>query len=330
MVNNFQLFMKQIISCDWGSTSLRLRFVDADKQSVLAEVISDYGISATFELWKQSGMAGENKQFFYLNVIKNHIDILEKRLGFSLNDQHLVMSGMASSNIGMMELPYKEVPFNWDGSDLNVRIIQASDDFRHEILLISGAKTQNDVMRGEETQLVGCEVIDDRDEQLFIFPGTHSKHILAKYSRAVDIKTYMTGEFFSLLSKNSILSGNVEESECLLDGDILKNFEEGTANSLQQNLLHASFLVRTNGLFNRNTKKENYYYLSGLLIGTELKDLINIKTLITLVCNETQKNYYFAAFRKLGITEVQFQDAAVTTVKGQCKIYNYYNSISGS
>ncbi len=237
---------------------------------------------------------------------------------------------MASSNIGMMELPYKEVPFNGDGSDLNIKIIQTPDNFRHEILLISGAKTKNDVMRGEETQLAGCEWLNDQEGRLFIFPGTHSKHIIVKNNRAVDFKTYMTGEFFSLLSKNSILSNSVEESNQNLDGDILKNFEVGVADSLQQNLLHASFLTRTNALFNKNTKKENYYYLSGVLIGAELRDLINNKTPITVVCNDTQKNYYFAAFRKLGIEEVQFQDAASATVKGQCRIYNSYESVLGN
>ena len=103
--------MKEIISCDWGTTVLRTRLVDSDKQSVLAEVVSDQGISATCDLWKQSGMAEENRLLFYLKVIKNQVDILERQLGFSLKDQHLVISGMASSNIGMMELPYKEVPF---------------------------------------------------------------------------------------------------------------------------------------------------------------------------------------------------------------------------
>jgi 2-dehydro-3-deoxygalactonokinase len=322
--------MKEIISCDWGSTVLRVRFVDTDKQSAIAEVFNDQGISATSELWNKSGVAEENRLLFYLKVIKNQVDILEKQLGFSLKNQPLVISGMASSNIGMTELPYKEVPFNRNGSDLNVKIIRAPYDFRHEIFLISGAKTKNDVMRGEETQLAGCEPANGQGDRLFIFPGTHSKHVSINNNRAIDFKTFMTGEFFSLLSKKSILSNSVEESDLNLDGNILKNFEEGVTDSLQHNLLHTSFLTRTNALFNKNTKKENYYYLSGVLIGTELKDLVNNRTPLTVVCNDTQKNYYFAAFRKLGITEVKFQDATIATVKGQCRIYNYYRSASKS
>jgi 2-dehydro-3-deoxygalactonokinase len=117
----------------------------------------------------------------------------------------------------------------------------------------------------------------------------------------------------------------MEESDFLSEGETLKNFEEGVANSLQHNLLHASFFARTNGLFNRNTKKENYFYLSGLLIGTELKDLMNKDTPISLVCNETQKNYYLTAFGKLGIEGVRFQDAVAATIRGQSNIYNNYN-----
>jgi 2-dehydro-3-deoxygalactonokinase len=319
-------YMIGFISCDWGSTSLRLRLVDADKQSVLAEIAIDQGISQTYTLWKQLGKGEENRFPFYLNIIKKQIGIVAEPSGFSLNDFPLVISGMASSNIGMLELPYKELPFNMDGSDLHVKIIPASEEFKQKILLISGAKTASDVMRGEETQLAGCDMTNSDNEQLFIFPGTHSKHVVIKERQAIDFKTYMTGEFFSLLSKNSILSNNVEESDCLLDKDELKNFEEGIAISLQHNLLHASFFVRTNGLFNRNTKKENYSFLSGLLIGTELKDLLHIKMPVTLVCNEVQKKYYFAAFRKLGMEGVQFQDSGVATVNGQCNIYRHHKS----
>src|SRR5450755_18208 len=113
--------MKGFISCDCGSTALRTRIVDAEKQSVLVETVSDQGISATFTLWKQSGSSEESRLLFYLNILKNQIDILEHLSGFSLKEEDLVISGMASSNIGMMELPYKEVPFHVDGSDLHVK-----------------------------------------------------------------------------------------------------------------------------------------------------------------------------------------------------------------
>src|SRR5262245_12577368 len=101
---------------------------------------------------------------------------------------------MASSSIGMIEVPYKETQFKADGSDLKVKKIDRSKDFEHDTFIISGARTNNDVMRGEETQLAGCKDTGDK-KSLYIFPGTHSKHILVKKGIAVSFKTFMTGEF---------------------------------------------------------------------------------------------------------------------------------------
>ncbi|MEO6452769.1 MAG: 2-dehydro-3-deoxygalactonokinase, partial [Ginsengibacter sp.] len=172
--------MQKFISCDWGTSTLRLRFVDATGMMVLAETEGSEGISQTFNLWKQSGRKEDGRLHFYQSILKKHIVQLEEQLNFSLPDMPLIISGMASSTIGMMELPYKEVPFSIDGHDLVLKTIEESEDFRHPILMISGVRTANDVMRGEETQLTGCLHSDDEEDQIFIFPGTHSKHVSVK------------------------------------------------------------------------------------------------------------------------------------------------------
>jgi 2-dehydro-3-deoxygalactonokinase len=114
---------------------------------------------------------------------------------------------MASSTIGMADLPYKDIPFSTDGSDLKLHTIPASVSFKHSVTLISGVRTEDDVMRGEETKLIGCTVgVSNKNNHLFIFPGTHPKHVHVKNDKATAFKTYMTGEFFDLLSTKSILS----------------------------------------------------------------------------------------------------------------------------
>jgi 2-dehydro-3-deoxygalactonokinase len=323
--------MNQIISCDWGTSSLRLRLVDTRDQKVLHQVMSAQGIAGTFESWKQTGKGAENRVSFYQSVLKGQIRALEEKGQASLQGLPLVISGMASSNIGMIELPYKEFPFRANGYDLHTRIWEPTDDFDHLVIVVSGAKTDRDVMRGEETQLAGCDPVSNDKEQLFLFPGTHSKHILVKGQNALNFKTYMTGEFFSLLSRNSILSGSIRENEAThsLDGDMLKSFEEGVTEAIGTNLLNSAFQVRTNSLFGKYTPEENYYYLSGLLIGTELKELKASHGLpfpLTVVGDETQKTYYLAALRALGISAVQFQDAAQAVIRGHGKIYQQYIS----
>jgi len=316
--------MKKFISCDWGTSALRLRLVDTNNISVLAEAVTSHGISGTFDLWKQSGKQESERLSFYQSVLAEQISKIEEQLGLSLQHTALFISGMASSSIGMMELPYKEAPFSTDGHDLNIKIIEATNDFKHTILMISGVKTEDDAMRGEETQLIGCLNGGDKEDQLFIFPGTHSKHINVKNREVVDIATYMTGEFFELLSKKSVLSNNVEENHDLLNSDNLKSFEKGVADSLDSNVLHSSFMVRTNQLFGKLSKQENYQYLSGLLIGTELKELISRKISFNVVSDELLRKFYGTALRKLGINKVKYMDAGKAVMKGHCKIYNLY------
>src|SRR5947199_855368 len=116
----------------------------------------------------------------------------------------VILSGMASSAIGMEELPYREFPFIWDLMQFPVKKIPVDENFSYPLYVISGFKTEKDVMRGEESLLLGCDISDD-DERIFIFPGTHSKHVFIKNKTGTDFKTYMTGEFFQLLAEKSIL-----------------------------------------------------------------------------------------------------------------------------
>ena len=318
--------MKRFISCDWGTSALRLRLVDTTSMVVTAEATTINGISTTFESWKKSDVPEKDKPSFYLSVLAEQIKELEKQSNLLLENIPVVISGMASSSIGMIELPYKEIPFSIDGHDLNIELIEATHEFNHSMLLISGAKTNDDAMRGEETQLIGCINGNNREEGLFIFPGTHSKHITVRNAKAVDVKTYMTGEFFELLSKKSILSNNVESSDDILNADNATSFDKGVLDSLQLNILHSLFRVRTNDLFGKLSKKENYYYLSGLLIGAELREIVNVKMPITIVGDETLIKYYTTALIKLGVHGIKYQDAAKAVINGQCRLFNLYQS----
>jgi len=312
--------MPKVISCDWGTSTFRLRLVDSIRQEILGTVKSNLGISEVHALWKQQEGDEGKRISFYQSIIQDQLNRLEEKVADSLQDLPIVVSGMASSNIGMVELPYKELPFAVNGSDLAFKRMRPTDSLRHEVIVISGTKTANDVMRGEETQLVGCEIHSD-EEQVYIFPGTHSKHITVKDQRAIDFKTFMTGEFFQLLAHQSILSKSVQADNQPLNMEMLKRFEEGVAQSIQDQILHAAFLVRTNHLFGNLSIEENYHYLSGLLIGTELKGIAGGSVPLTVVANDTMSTYYVAALKKLGHNNVKAYDVDKALVKGHCIVH---------
>jgi 2-dehydro-3-deoxygalactonokinase len=309
--------MDKFLSCDWGTSSFRIRLVSLPGLNVLAEENSGEGIASTFNLWKESNSVEENKLAFYLSVINEKIKSLGQQLQTRLENIPVIISGMASSTIGMVDLPYKHLPVHPDGSDLLTKKFDKTDNFPHDILIISGIRTENDVIRGEETQLVGCLLMEDG---LLIFPGTHSKHILVKDGIAVDFKTYMTGEFFELLAGKSILASSVVKATAT--DQLLQAFDKGV-NDAGLNLLHASFLVRTNQVFNKYSKEENYYYLSGLLIGSELKDLKSAShSNIFLVGTEELCFYYEKALQLLEPgKKIKTINAEEATIKGQYKIF---------
>ena len=313
--------MDFFFSCDWGTTSLRLRLVALPGCKIIAEENSDEGIAAIFNLWKEQKEPEENRFDFYLRVLENKIETLQKKAKFDLEDIPLVISGMASSTIGIIDIPYKILPANANGSDLVTKLVEKTKKFSHDIVIISGVRSVDDVMRGEETQLAGA--VDGQAEGLFIFPGTHSKHVWVKEKKIVNVKTYMTGEFFDLLATKSILASSVDGDA--LFGERGKNsFRKGLQNAQAGNILHESFLVRTNLLFDQHSKQDNFFYLSGLLIGSELKELADEEFSITLVGSEKQCLYYKEAVNALYPEKVVNIIAAdQATIRGHYAIINY-------
>ena len=314
--------MNQFISCDWGTTSLRLRLIENETQNVLAKYISQQGIAATYSMWKQSS---SDRLLFYESVLSSGISSLSSNFKQSLSELPIIISGMASSAIGMKELEYASLPVTTNGDDLLIDIPESSARFKHQMIIVSGVKSSRDVMRGEETIIAGCEIKNKDGKQIFILPGTHSKHIVTENRMIKNIKTFMTGELFDLLSTKSILSNSVEK-ENFFSEIVNPWFEKGVKEGADSNLLNSIFHVRTNRLFNKLSPRGNYHYLSGLLIGTELKDLLKSDySNITVVSDEKFLPLYSNALHLLEVNQnIHHLNSDKALVKGQCNIYKHH------
>jgi len=322
--------MKKILSCDWGSSSFRLRLVDVDAGEIIFSETSSRGISQSYQEWRIAEENAVERISFYQKIISAHIISMERNSGTSLDLVPLVVSGMASSSIGMIELPYRKIPFALDVSSMETSYMPSTKEFPHDTLIVSGVATDNDVMRGEETMLLGCasEGFLGADTTV-IFPGTHSKHIYIKSGQTVGLKTYMTGEFFELLSMQSILSVAISKSAWVNGGKQRDAFLQGVRIGAKTNLLHAAFSVRTNGLFLRMEPEQNYHYLSGLIIGSELREILDeLSSSLTLVSDSLLGQLYREAMDVIGIkTSVpSFHkvDAGDALIKGQLVIYRNF------
>ena len=126
-----------------------------------------------------------------------------------------------------------------------------------------------DVMRGEETQVFGAMRLLGLDSGRFVLPGTHSKWVTVEAGRIVDFTTAMTGEVYGLLRRHSILARTLPAD----DGDFdTTAFDAGVAHALGGvGLLQSAFSVRTLSLFERLSESQGPSYLSGIVIGEELR-----------------------------------------------------------
>lgn len=325
---------RYLLCCDWGTTSFRLRLVNRADQELINEVSSQKGIGHTYNLWKQHEASEPERITFFKKQLKNQIDILSAKVGFSLDNIKILLSGMASSSIGMQEIPYAQLPFALDGSDVLIKYHEADETFPNDIMLFSGVRGSRDVMRGEETQLIGlAEMIHlsaDIDA-IFILPGTHSKHLYIKKGVLVDFKTYMTGEVFNVMSSYSILKDSVTvNSDKQFNALEWAAFDDGIAESEHSEILNALFTVRTMQLFDLLDKKQNAMYLSGILIGSELRQLKReTKWQLVLCCGQNLHALYHKAIETLQLSDrtvtmpPEMVDNAASA--GQIKIFEFQN-----
>jgi 2-dehydro-3-deoxygalactonokinase len=306
--------MDKFLSCDWGTSSFRLRLIRSDDLKTIAELENDEGISKTFKSWQESP-GHPDRTRHYTDILNRQIKQLGKQSGFHLEGIPVILSGMASSTIGLLDLPYKKLPFQTDGSDLEIRSLNLND--LNPFIVISGARTDDDVMRGEETKIVGCAAfLKNPQEQLIIIPGTHPKHAVIKEGQVASFKTFMTGEFFDLLATRSILSASIEKGGDPTDPLNHNSFLKGVRAAQDSELLHASFMVRTNQVIKNISGEQNFYYLSGLLIGSELKGL-KPDVPVYLLGGSTHLSLYTSACETIGITIAGSMDADAALIKGQ-------------
>jgi len=125
-----------LLGCDWGTTTLRLTLCDAETLAVRAEVRSDEGVASTFRDWKESDPGGAvSRERYFRRRLGGHLARLSQSAGMSVEGIPLVVSGMASSSLGMQELPYANLPFSLDGGDAVSRYRVGDGWFRTAVFL---------------------------------------------------------------------------------------------------------------------------------------------------------------------------------------------------
>jgi 2-dehydro-3-deoxygalactonokinase len=265
-----------MIAVDWGTSSFRAFRLNANG-AVTARVETAFGIMQV----QNAGFAETLRDTIAPWLAEGETKVL--------------MSGMIGSRQGWVEAPYCPCPAG--AAELAAQL-QPVPFKGAEVSIVPGLSAQDasgvpEVMRGEETQIIGAAA-----NGLVCLPGSHAKWVRVTQGRIEGFATYLSGEAFAAIRTGTILG------RMMTDGPHdPAAFAEGLARSGQPgHLLHHLFGVRALGLFGRLADAASASYLSGLLIGTEIRAAMPEPAAVTLLGAPALCDLYATAIASCGGT----------------------------
>ncbi len=278
----------KMIAIDWGSSTFRAFLLGGDYE-ILARARTRDGVSVLGD--------------------KSYKQVLEKTCGKWLDatpNLSVIMGGTIGSRNGWRETPY--VSCNASINTLAASCVGFETDTGLSMQIVPGVSGPNffggvDVMRGEELQIFGALEALGLTDALVCLPGTHSKWCIVKQGQITSLTSFMTGEMFALIRRQSMIGTLLVEDE--FD---LPSFMDGvTASGSAAGLLHNLFSIRADILLGELACKSAESYLSGMLVGSEVKAAVGVigaSRDVVLVGNEGLAHRYTAAFTEHGIASI--------------------------
>ena len=238
-----------MIGIDWGNTSFRAFRVGRDG------AFRDRRTSPKGILKVPDGRFG---------------DTLREEIGpwLAAGEDRVLLSGMIGGRQGWKETPYLPCPAG--PSEIAGALADIGFDWARVKMVpgLSGTDEAGvaEVMRGEETQVLGVPLLL-RDGGIACLPGAHSKWVRVEGGRIVGFTTHMTGDVLNALRGHTVLGRMMRDGPSdgvAFDAGVVRSADPG-------GLLHHLFGVRALALADRLKASDAPAYLSGILIGHEVR-----------------------------------------------------------
>jgi 2-dehydro-3-deoxygalactonokinase len=278
-----------MIGVDWGTSSFRAWRLDTDG-GVLDRIAAPRGIltveAGTFEA------------------------VLRELVGSWLEagEDLILVCGMAGSRQGWKEATYLPCPADAAGL---ARALTPVEFAGARCFLVPGISARDaqgvpEVMRGEETKILGLLEHLPPGRNVILSPGSHSKWAIVEDGTVLSFLSQFTGEAFAVLSTHTILARTLDKSAPADWGA----FEDGLARARQPGgLLHHLFGMRTRGLFGELQDASAASYLSGILLGHEVAATLPEGTKhVFLVGDGGMMARYARALAHAGVATTEFPE----------------------
>ena len=268
-----------LIAIDWGTTSMRAYWMDGTG-AITDTRSAPHGIQQI----RDGGFAAA-----LTALVGTADDATVPRLA----------SGMIGSRQGWLEAPYVPCPARF--AALVDGIVTVPEARLH---IVPGVSTRDphdipDVMRGEETQLVGSGVA----EGVVVMPGTHCKWVNMNGGRVESFATFYTGEMNSLIRGHSSVGALLKSAP---DIDDIAAYEMGLnyARAGAASWLHDLFVLRASVVTGQRTEAFVSTVLAGWLLGCEISAALTMypdTRGVVLVASQTLVPWYERATRAFGL-----------------------------
>ena len=238
------------IAVDWGQTRQRVWLMGAGG-NLLAERSAD------------QGMERLTRDGFETTLLAMIEDFLSDAI-----TTPVLCSGMVGSAEDWAEVPFQAVPCAPQSADSFVTA--RTDDARIAVTILPGLSQTSpapDLMRGEETQIAGFLQSNPKFDGVLVMPGTHSKWVHISAEEVVSFQTFLTGELYALLARQSVLRNAVA-----IGGWDDAAFESGVSEAISrpESVAAKLFSLQAQSQLAQGTPEAARARLSGLLIGMEL------------------------------------------------------------
>jgi 2-dehydro-3-deoxygalactonokinase len=201
-----------------------------------------------------------------------------------------ILGGMVGSTIGWKEVPYLKCPAK--PSAIAAAALRFDVDGRAIAILpglsCTGKTGAADVMRGEETQILGALRLHPeltKGRHVLCLPGTHAKWVALEDGAVMQFQTALSGELFELLRRHSVLAR--DGGEVTLNDAFLRGLEFAKANR-DADLLYLVFSTRARVVTGEMPKADAASYLSGLIVGKDVATaaaLFELGRRVPLICS---------------------------------------------
>ena len=217
--------------------------------------------------------------------------------------QGVYMSGMLTSDLGILEVPHLTAPVSMKNYQEHLVRVHLPEVFSKEIVLIPGIKNTLsnpesldslrtfDIMRGEETETYALIKQYGSDQNtIYILPGSHNKYVFIDENCTVlATSTTLSGELLNSIVNDTIVASSVDHGFPSMEHYNLEMIQYGCEMHRKEGFGRALFLTRLFDRFGSQSKYNLQNYVLGIVLESDLtalhnaaffKDVTNVRIVI--------------------------------------------------